>query len=328
MHSQTSCPRLPESRSGDFPVPPCDAHPSRSADLGRIYERVSNELRGTRRALLRRNAVVIVNGEQLFAVGGFVDAASHQYVERIDVYERSAGTWNLAQAIDNPLLDLGFGNFGSSMAADGDHLISGAMAWSFGLSDDGFRTAILARVAGAWTLQSVELAPDRSARDRFGAAVALVGNRAFVGAPGTPYINDDPAVEGAVWSVDLARQNGWEMLSETAPPEPSLGGWGSLDGASAVTLRVYDNFSSGNLVVLVVGTRELNLPIGGDLLVPSPDLLVPLVLGTNGDVAVSGIWPPGLPSGFQVWFQAWLATGTPSDPWSASNGLRVTQTTD
>jgi hypothetical protein len=268
----------------------------------------------------------IVDDDRLFAAGFFSDASSHRNVERIDVYERSAGIWNLAQVIDNPVS--GFGSFGRSMAADGDLLISGDMAWSFGPPADGSRTAILARVAGVWTLQSVELAPDRSARDNFGQAAALVGSRAYVGAPGAPYVDDDPAVEGAVWVVDLARQNGWEMLSESVPNDPSLGGWGSLDGQSTVTIRVYDTFDAGNLVVLVAGTRELNLPIGDDLLVPSPDLFVPLVLGLDGDVAVSGIWPPGLPPGFQVWFQAWLATGWPSDPWSASNALRATQTTD
>jgi hypothetical protein len=261
----------------------------------------------------------IVDGERLFAAGGILIPGSSASRPCIVVYERTAGTWSSAQVLDGEV-------DGASMAADGDLLMTRIPGWGGGPAVHGDEMALFVRVAGVWTQQSTLQAPDQAVHDGFGGSVDLVGIRAYIGARGWPYVDDYPAVEGAVWVVQFDEPNGWTALSETDNPNPSLAGWGRLDGQSTVSLHVYDTFFDGTLVLLVVGSRELNLPIGDDLLVPAPELLLPLFIGANGDVSVSGIWPPGLPPGFSVWFQAWLATGYLSEPWSVSNALRVTQT--
>jgi hypothetical protein len=262
----------------------------------------------------------IVDGERLFAFGGIATPGSSVLRPCIVVYERTAGAWSSSQVLDGDV-------DGASMAADGDLLMTTVPGWG-GPPSHGDEMALFARVAGAWTLQSIVRAPDEAPYDEFGCSVDLVGSRAYFGAHGWPYRDDYPAVEGAVWVAQFDEPNGWTALSDTNIPEPSLAGWGRLDGQSTVTLHVYDTFWDGNLVVLVAGASELNLPIGDDVLVPTPDLLLPLVMSPGGDVSVSGIWPPGLPPGFSVWFQAWVVTGYHSKPWSVSNAVRATQTSD
>jgi FG-GAP repeat protein len=261
----------------------------------------------------------IVDGERLFAAGGFFEAGSSVRSPCIQIFERTGTAWNFTQRIEDSC-------DGRSMAADGDLLLTSVPGWEGGPAVRGSQVAVVARVAGTWTVQSILEAPDQAPTDGFGSALDLAGSRATLGAHGAPYVDDDQAVEGAVWFVELDEPNGWTALSDTSAPDPSLGGWGRLDGQSPVTVRVYDTFAAGSLVLLVVGTREVDWPIGNYLLVPSPDLLLPLVLGDLGDFAVSGIWPPGLPPGFSVWLQAWMPTGSPWWPWYVSNGLRVTQT--
>jgi hypothetical protein len=262
----------------------------------------------------------VVDGDRLFAEEAR-DSTKGLPDGLIDVYERQSGTWSLVQQIDDPLGD--FGPFGRSMAASGDTLVVGGLSWMYGPPVGGRQLCWYARVAGTWTLQSTLFAADESNMDGFGLSVALEDSRLFAGSPGGPYVDDDQAVEGAVWVVDLDVANGWTRLDHGGGGTPLLGGWGCLEAGAPVTVRAYETFEAGSLALLVVGASEVDLPIKSYLLLPSPDFLIPAVLGPIGDAEFSGAWPSGLASGTSLWFQAWVDDGFHG--WYVSKGLQATQ---
>jgi len=104
---------------------------------------------------------------------------------------------------------------------------------------------------------------------------------------------------------------------------PSLAGTGSLCPNESGAIQ-WSGAAPAAPAVLVIGASELNLPILGGLLVPSPDVLVPPLL-TNGAgaLAIPFSWPPGLAPGQALWMQGWvLDAGAPAGL-SATNGLRL-----
>ena len=73
---------------------------------------------------------------------------------------------------------------------------------------------------------------------------------------------------------------------------------------------------------LVLGLAGLYAPFKGGVLVPSPDLLVPgLLTDTAGALALSGLWPPGVPAGLDVYLQAWIQDVTAVGGLAGSNGI-------
>ncbi|MFT7464748.1 MAG: hypothetical protein ACI9EF_003107, partial [Pseudohongiellaceae bacterium] len=91
---------------------------------------------------------------------------------------------------------------------------------------------------------------------------------------------------------------------------------GSLQPGSALALSF--GYVSGKLapVTLVAGLSQLSLPFKDGLLVPSPDVLVPLITDDSSILAlVSGLnllttWPSRVPSGTTLALQFWAADDT------------------
>jgi hypothetical protein len=105
---------------------------------------------------------------------------------------------------------------------------------------------------------------------------------------------------------------------------PSLVGQGPLTGGSPLSLTLGNAVPSSD-ATLVVGTTPLEAPFKGGVLVPAPLLLLlGLPTGSQGDLALNGTWPYGLPSGFSTWYQMWIADAAGPAGFSASNGLRAT----
>jgi hypothetical protein len=78
--------------------------------------------------------------------------------------------------------------------------------------------------------------------------------------------------------------------------------------------------------VLIIGLNAIDLPFKGGVMVPAPDLLLLGLLTTgSGDLVLSGTWPVGLPTGFQVFLQYWISDAIGPSGFSASNGLSATQ---
>ena len=88
---------------------------------------------------------------------------------------------------------------------------------------------------------------------------------------------------------------------------PGLAGSGTLVPSTPVGLHL-SGARPGAPVVLIVGLSLLGAPFHGGTLVPSPTLLVTgLTSNPDGLLTLGGTWPAILPSGTQVWFQAWIS---------------------
>ncbi len=95
---------------------------------------------------------------------------------------------------------------------------------------------------------------------------------------------------------------------------------GDLTGGSTTTLQMAATRPSSGVVVFI-GFSELNAPLYDGTLVPATDVI--LVLGTDaqGEVSVSGAWPAGVPSGFDLAVQGWFADPITPQGFSATNAL-------
>lgn len=127
------------------------------------------------------------------------------------------------------------------------------------------------------------------------------------------------------FAVDLGFCGGFTLLPAALPADgsgPQLFGEGSLcaDDAWRVDLRGAPPSVSG---VLVLGFGELSAPFQGGLLVPLPDLLLPLASDSSGAAVLAGSWPAGVPGGASAWLQAWFLPGGGSPATTASNALRL-----
>ncbi len=102
-----------------------------------------------------------------------------------------------------------------------------------------------------------------------------------------------------------------------------LAGTGTLDPGSLLTLNL-SNAPANHATILVIGASPICRPLAGGMLVPSPDILIPLTT----DAAGSWTWsqtlpattPPGTPTYFQVW---WAESGGPQGR-ASSNALSAT----
>ena len=74
-------------------------------------------------------------------------------------------------------------------------------------------------------------------------------------------------------------------------------------------------------VHLVLGLDRLDLPFKGGVLVPRPDVVVPLLADAEGRVTLPARWPAGIPGPFFIWLQAWMVDSDAAHGLSASNGL-------
>jgi hypothetical protein len=117
----------------------------------------------------------------------------------------------------------------------------------------------------------------------------------------------------------------WSALGHALPGTagtPTLTGTGPLASGSPTTLEV-EHGKPLSLVTLVVGFAQANAPFKGGTLVPSPDLLVAgLSTDIGGTSSLAFPWPTGLPSGFALYYQAWISDAAGPKGFAATNGLR------
>ncbi|MFT7463865.1 MAG: hypothetical protein ACI9EF_002213 [Pseudohongiellaceae bacterium] len=60
------------------------------------------------------------------------------------------------------------------------------------------------------------------------------------------------------------------------------------------------------------------------MLVPSPDIIVPLTVDTAGQIVLSSPWPSGLPSALEAFLQFWVQDLAGPSGRTSSNGLVAT----
>jgi hypothetical protein len=165
--------------------------------------------------------------------------------------------------------------------------------------------------------------------DQFGHAVAGMGDRdgdglaeVAVGVPGEDVAATD---SGAVQLYDFFVP--WTWLGHGlagAGGVPELEATGLLLGGTPVTLQVHGG-QPNSAATLVVGLTDIEAPLKGGTLVPSPDILIAgLATDPLGDLVLVGAWPDGVPAGVSFYVQAWISDGTAPQGLSASDALRGT----
>lgn len=107
----------------------------------------------------------------------------------------------------------------------------------------------------------------------------------------------------------------------TSGLEPLLRGDGSLAGGTPYTFTLSGALSPSSSWV-IAGFSELSAPFKAGLLVPSPDIVVgPIPTDGFGGWKLSSTWPTGVPSGFEVWLQAWVSDPGAPVVFAGSDGL-------
>jgi len=136
-------------------------------------------------------------------------------------------------------------------------------------------------------------------------------------------------VPDSFMTLFLDLTNAWTTLSEGGLAgensyAPELRGEGPLTPGSpwSLELAIAKRFSPATFVV---GLSTVFANFKGGVLVPRPDLLV-TGFETNGQgrIELSGLWPAGVPSGANVWIQAWVVDAGGPAGLAASNAVRAT----
>lgn len=130
----------------------------------------------------------------------------------------------------------------------------------------------------------------------------------------------DPACFGipGTWT-DLG--NG---LAGTGGLQPVLVGSGNLACEDLTTFTLTDALP-GAQAYYVLGIGQLGLPFKGGVFVPTPDIVLVLVVPPSGSIVFGFPWPNGLPSGATLYYQYWIKDLGGPLGFSASNGIRSTQ---
>ena len=104
---------------------------------------------------------------------------------------------------------------------------------------------------------------------------------------------------------------------------PELVGIGTTFPNAPTTLTVSGGLQNA-FTAIILGLSQINAPFQSGTLVPSPDIVVPgFTLDGNGELVLPFNYP-ALPSGFSLFWQAWIADPGGLSGWSATNGLSST----
>ena len=112
---------------------------------------------------------------------------------------------------------------------------------------------------------------------------------------------------------------GYSLLGTKGFPE--LTGSGVLSAGSSISLALA-NAPALQPSALIIGLAPAFAPFKGGILVPEVDLLLTgLPTNSTGHLTLSASWPPGIPPGFQFYFQHWLHDPGGAKGFTASNAV-------
>ncbi len=105
--------------------------------------------------------------------------------------------------------------------------------------------------------------------------------------------------------------------------EPLMIGTGTLESGSPGGISVRDA-NPNSVAILFIGFVQGDVPFKGGTLVPFP-FVFEIGLGTfpDGSLLLPWLWPAGLPPGFSLYFQAWIADPGAAQNVAASNGVQA-----
>ena len=261
----------------------------------------------------RLGSALAIDGGAL-ALGAPFDSTGGAGEGSVHVFESSGSDWLLVATFrpSSPTLFSG-ARLGAAVALEADRLAMGApLDDAAGPLSGG--VSLVRRSASGWAVIGAALPGGLGINDEYGAALALEAGTLLVGAP-APF--DIPgAAYVFLWGPWVAVGPG----VAGAAGVPVLSGVGSLSPGSQARVALADAAAHAP-AVLFVGLGALGQPFHGGLLLPSPDLLLPVTTDARGAATLSGRWPASAPPGSVAYCQAWvLDVGGPGG-WAASNGL-------
>jgi hypothetical protein len=112
-------------------------------------------------------------------------------------------------------------------------------------------------------------------------------------------------------------------LAGTGGLVPALDPTASLAQGSPFQLDLVDALP-GSTAFVVLGLSPLSAPFKGGVLVPHPDLFVPVPVGPGGSLSLSATWPGGVPGGLSIYLQCWIQDPGGPAGLAASNAVRAT----
>lgn len=119
----------------------------------------------------------------------------------------------------------------------------------------------------------------------------------------------------------------WSTIGSALPGSggvaPTLSGSGGLCGDDWTSLEVSDALP-GALGWIVIGVTQIDAPFKQGVMVPSPDLLLPVLTSGHGDVALSFPFPTGVPANTTLSMQAWVQDGGAPKGFAGSQALGLT----
>lgn len=151
---------------------------------------------------------VALDGDTVL-IGAYGDDVGQNYTQgSAFIFTRSGTSWTLqAQlTVDDGADD---GEFGYSVALDGDTALVGAWRKDIGGNDDQGSAYIFTRSGETWTQQAKLTASDGSANDQFGVVVALDGDTAIIGASA-----DGVGANSRQGSAYVFARNGTEWIQQ------------------------------------------------------------------------------------------------------------------
>lgn len=199
---------------------------------------------------------VAIDAERVVVTSPFGGPLGAYFVPGIaDVYAFDGFTWTRVERVAPANLDLddlenGLG-FGTSCALDGDTFVVGSRdARQHG--DARGAVWMYRRTSAGWLEVAKLEAPDSASFDRFGADVALDGDRIAAGVPGD---DDQGSSSGAAWSVFVPSDAGFDCAGTPAYLNPCGTSCG-LPGAQTLFLDVGAAYAGSTYFVLgsVTGT--------------------------------------------------------------------------
>lgn len=148
---------------------------------------------------------------------------------RVAVLVEADGGWTETATLTHPLATAG-GGFGAAIDLDGTTVVVGAARLDVAERRDEGRVFVFELDGDGTVLDAVVIPhPDPNAFDRFGASVAIDGDRIAVGCPG----DDDSATDaGSIWTF-VRGDGGWiteSRVEAEVGPDAGYGASVSLDG--------------------------------------------------------------------------------------------------
>lgn len=130
------------------------------------------------------------------------------------------------------------------------------------------------------------------------------------GDPGLPLDADGSRADmGALPYVPWSDVEGTALSGNSAPTAHANG---PLEGGTT-TLLGFEGATAASTAYLVLGFSELSAPFKLGVLVPFPDLVVPVPVPGTGALDLTFPWPGGVPAGAQIWLQWWFTdVGAPA----------------